>query len=220
MRYEPSHDGAPRRSEVTAVVLCGGASRRMGTDKAKLELDGRWLIERPLEAARAVAERVLLACGVEPRYPELGLECVLDEFRDGDGAAGPLAGLLAGLEAARSPWVVALACDLPLARADVLEGLLATAEHHRLDACLLELERGTQPLLAAYRREPCRRAVRAALERGERRMVAFHAGLAVGSVAAEHLGPAAQAAALNLNTPEDFRALERSGRLDDKLFRP
>lgn len=220
MRYEPSNDGAPRRSEVTAVVLCGGASRRMGTDKAKLELDGRWLIERPLAAAREVAERVLLACGDVPRYPELGLECVLDGFRDERGSVGPLAGLLAGLEAARTPWVVALACDLPLARADVLASLLATARTQQLDACLLELERGTQPLLAAYRRESCSQAVRKALERGERRMVGFHEGLAVGSVAAERLGPAALAAGVNLNTPEEWRALERSGRLDDKLFRP
>lgn len=202
------------------MVLCGGASRRMGTDKAKLELDGRWLIERPLEAARAVAERVLLASGNEPRYAELGLECVLDTFRGGDGSAGPLAGLLAGLEAARTPWVVALACDLPLARAYVLERLLATAVQHDLDACLLELDRGTQPLIAAYRRESCSQAVRRALERGERRMVAFHEGLKVGSVGAERLGPSGPASALNLNTPEDFRALEAKRRLDDKLFRP
>ena len=202
------------------MVVCGGASRRMGTDKAKLELEGRWLIERPLEAARAVAERVLLACGSEPRYVELGLECVLDTFRGEDGSAGPLAGLLAGLEAARTPWVVALACDLPLASADVLRRQLATAVEHELDACLLELERGTQPLVAVYRRESCSRAVRRALERGERRMVGFHAGLKVGSVAADRLGPAAAASALNLNTPEDFRALEAKRGLDDKLFRP
>ena len=51
-------------------------------------------------------------------------------------------------------------------------------------------------------------------------IVIGHIDLAVGSVAAERLGPAALAAGVNLNTPEEWRALERSGRLDDKLFRP
>lgn len=195
----------PARSEVTGLVLCGGESRRMGRDKAAIEHRGRRLIEYPVAALREVAERVLLCSGATPRYPELGLECVLDT----EAEAGPLSGLMAGLEAARSEWVAVLACDLPRAGAPLLRELLAEASARSLDACLLELERGTQPLFAVYRRAPCAAAVRAALAAGERRMVSFHARLGADLVGSLLPEAASAATALNVNTPSDLQALER-----------
>jgi len=201
-------DGVPARDQVTGVCLCGGGSRRMGRDKALLPLGERRLIDYPLEALGAVAGRTVLACGERPRYAELGLPLALDT---GPGA-GPLRGLLAGLEAARTPWVVALACDMPRASAGALEALLGHAARCELDACLAETERGTQPLFAAYRSH-CAPAVRAALERGERRLVAFHGEpfvpasgaprpLRIGSLRLEERA----GEALNVNTPEELRA--------------
>ena len=71
------------------VVLCGGSSRRMGRDKALLEIEGQSLVARAASALAEVAPRVLLASGSAPRYPALGLECVLDPVEGN----GPLAGL-------------------------------------------------------------------------------------------------------------------------------
>jgi molybdopterin-guanine dinucleotide biosynthesis protein A len=201
--------GVPAPAEVTGVLLCGGASRRMGRDKARIELADRGLIEYPLAALREVAARVVLATGTRPRYAELGHEAVLDGLADG----GPLAGLLAGLEAARTEWVAVLACDMPRAGAGVLRELLARAAKDDLDACLLGIERGTQPMLAVYRAS-CAPAVRRALERGERRMVSFLDGTVAESGGARRLRVAALPAgeigageaALNLNTPEELAA--------------
>ena len=201
-----------QRADVTGLLLCGGESRRMGRDKALLPFAGRAVIAGPLEALRELAPRVLLATGAKPRYPELGLECALDPVP----GAGPLAGLCAGLAASRTEWLAVLSCDLPLARGTVLRALLERAEEGGWDAALLELPRGTQPLFAVYR-SSCLGAVRAALERGERRMVSFHGELAVGSVAAALLGPWAERSALNLNTPEDFRTLEQEALRGDTM---
>jgi molybdopterin-guanine dinucleotide biosynthesis protein A len=146
----------------------------MGRDKALALLGERRLIEYPLAALAAVAGKTLLACGERPRYAELGLPLVLDT---GPGA-GPLRGLLAGLEAAAaagSEWVVVAACDMPRLSAGSLEALLAHAVRADLDVCLAEIERGTQPTFGVYRAD-CAGAVRAALERGERRLIAFHGG--------------------------------------------
>ena len=101
---------------VFGLVLCGGASRRMGTDKARLELGERTLIEHALECLRPIVERTLLACGSQPRHAELGHMLVLDRAP----ALGPLAGLEAGLSAAResagaNAVVCMLACDMPFA---------------------------------------------------------------------------------------------------------
>jgi molybdopterin-guanine dinucleotide biosynthesis protein A len=194
----------PPRADVTGVLLCGGKSTRMRADKALLELEGRALIEYPLSVLEQVAQRVVLACGPTPRYAELGLELALDGGADG----GPLAGLLAGLEASATEWTAVLACDMPRADAGVLRELLERAERDSLDACLLEIERGTQPMFAVYRRT-CLQPVRDALEAGERRMISFHprqvAGRALRVASLRPSGACADAA-LNVNTADELRA--------------
>lgn len=188
------------------VVFCGGASRRMGRDKAGLFLAGSTLIDRAVRALASVSARVILASGAEPRYPELGLECVLDA----QPAAGPLAGLaaaLARLERAGATHACVLACDMPHVDADAFRVLLARAKAADADVCLVATEAGPEPLFAVVHVR-ARAAVEAALARGERRMLAFHRlgfpdALHVVTVPEAELGPGC---ARNLNTPEEFQA--------------
>ena len=95
----PAGGGGPDRTQVSGLVLCGGHSRRMGSDKALLPLGGQRLIDFPLGALAQVAGSTSLAVGSTERYGELGLSQVLDDPAWGD--AGPLAGLLAGAMAWR-----------------------------------------------------------------------------------------------------------------------
>lgn len=197
-----------RRLELDAwgVVFCGGASLRMGQDKARLEIGGRTFLERCIDSLSALVPRVLLASGTRERHLGSGLECVLDD----PGGSGPLAGLVAALERAgdgRVQWVLALACDMPLARPEVFAALLARAREKEAHACLLRTANGLEPLFAVYhvRALP---AVRAALDRGERRMNSFHGDLRLESVALSDLGAGLASAARNLNTPHDLEALE------------
>jgi molybdopterin-guanine dinucleotide biosynthesis protein A len=157
----------------------------MGTDKARLELTGKSLLERALGAFEGLATARIIATGRQRRYEELGLPCVLDRRPDG----GPLAGLEAGLECA---------CDMPWATPAAFEALLAEARG--ADACLLTGPRGAEPLFAVYHARVLP-AVRSALDAGERRMISFHAPafhaqggsrgpLRVRSLRAERLGAA------------------------------
>lgn len=204
---------APPLEAVTGVVLCGGGSERMGRDKARLRLEGRSLVETAAAALRPVASRVVLACGASPRYRDLGLDLALDRDPADERGDGPLAGLRAGLEAARTEWIAAVACDLPRARADLFEGLLLRAAQRDLDACLFESRRGLEPLLGVYRRT-CLEPLRAALASGQRRVTAFFdretagRGLRIGRLREPELGPelAGWDPAVNLNTPEDYDA--------------
>lgn len=183
---------------VLGAVLCGGESRRMGADKARLELRGRSLLAGAAQVVGAVADRVVLASGAGPRYPELGLDEVPDRVPGG----GPLAGLEAVLEVASSEgfaWVLAVACDMPGLEEGVLSRLVDEARRTGADACLLQSPEGVEPLYAVYHRR-CHAAVRRALERGERRMIAFHPEVRVATLAV------AGASARNLNTPDELRA--------------
>jgi molybdopterin-guanine dinucleotide biosynthesis protein A len=188
----------PARAATTGVVLCGGRSLRMGRDKSLLEIGGRTLLERAIAVLDAQADEVLLACGPAERYEELGRPLVLDAFPDG----GPLAGIEAGLSRARTEWIAALACDMPRAEPSIFAALLDRAERDGLDVCFLRTARGVEPLCAVYRKT-CLEPVRAALGKGERKVVSFlrvEPRVRAGELELE------PGLAVNLNTPAEFEA--------------
>lgn len=173
----------------------------MGRDKARLVLARSSLLERSIAALEEVVPTVLLASGSTPRYVESGRECLLD-VRAG---VGPLAGLVAALErlqGAGIDYACVLACDMPGATSEVFRALLAEARATGADVCLVRTPNGTEPLCGVYhvRALP---AVRAALERGERRMNAFHCEVRLASLEEARLGIGC---ARNLNTPGEFLA--------------
>jgi len=189
---------------VAGVVVCGGRSARMGSDKARLLLDGRSLLERVVAEVREVVPEVVLACGPRERYGELGLPLALDEWPDG----GPLAGIVAGMEAVAADRILVVACDMPRVAGALFETLIDRATREALDVCFFESERGVEPLCAVYGRR-CLEPMRRALSAGRRRVRAFHeegGELSVGYVRSTEL-PAelrGRDVAVNLNTPEEL----------------
>ena len=169
-------------------------------------------------ACYSLCPKVFLACGATPRYEDFGRELVLDAPSGSGSSLGPLAGLSAGLVRAHAlglEWVIVLACDLPLCSAELLRQLLEHALREQADVCLLELERGTQPLLGVYRSEVGQLA-QVALARGDRRMVSFHSDrLGARALRLCHLRTSdarARLEASNVNTPaelEQLAALDR-----------
>ncbi len=200
-------DSQVAKKAILGVVFCGGESKRMGFDKATAPLGPGTLIERSVAGLADVVPEVVLASGEFERYPELGLECVLDR----DGGSGPLAALEAGLRHARlqhgEGWVCVLPCDSPRADGRVFAHLLARAQRVGAQACLLETEQGPQPLYAVYSTD-CLEPVAAALDAGERRMIAWHEGYGAVEVTGVRLSdlPAeiARSCADNVNTPEEL----------------
>ncbi len=181
-------DGIAVAAGVSGLLLCGGRSRRMGFDKARLEIEGETLLERCARQLETVSDELLIASGTQPRYGDLlsprpNRRWVLDEGpAEGDSGEerdGPLAGLLAGLEASRSELILAVACDMPGLEIGLLRALIERARSERLDVCLAAVVRPgesrpvAQPLLGVYRRRlrPC---LRQALQLGRRRLVDFH----------------------------------------------
>ena len=126
--------------KVAGVVLAGGLSRRMGGgDKALLSLGGRSILDHVIERARPqVSSLALNANGYAARFARFGLPVIADVV---EGYAGPLAGVLTGLEwaAAEHPdcaWVASFASDAPFLSVDLVARLLAAIEKDGADlAC-------------------------------------------------------------------------------------
>lgn len=97
-------------SDITGIILSGGLSSRMGTDKALLRISDRTIIERTLDLMSNIFENILLSTNDFESYRFLGLPMVADVYKD----HGPISGVHAALVASTSNKNFFLSCDLPL----------------------------------------------------------------------------------------------------------
>jgi molybdopterin-guanine dinucleotide biosynthesis protein A len=184
---------------VTGFVLAGGASRRMGRDKALLEYQGR-------PAAAVLAARLSEATGEvtligDPeRYAHLGFPVVGDRVP----GLGPMGGLATALGLQAADWNLVIACDFLHVTSDLLKELAARAlASPDLDCVAAALPgsepgAGPQPLCAAYHARLAGHVTRC-LQSKHLKMKDFLAEIRTGTVAVRD--PAVLA---NLNTPGDW----------------
>lgn len=196
---------------MSGLVLAGGSSRRMGTDKAQMVVRGELLVSRAVRTLSEVCAEVVVASGDGHRLDHLGLTQVADVMPD----AGPLAGIAAGLAAARHPVVAVVAVDMPDISAPLLrflaglwDGAWDGAGNGAWDgpAALVPVVDGRwQPLHAVYARSAAPGIV--SFLRGGGRSVRR----ALAALGARPVEPDVWAAAVpdgrfavNLNAPEDL----------------
>lgn len=171
------------------AVLCGGASRRMGVDKATIPVDGVAMARRVADAlVEARCSPVVAIGGDSVELSRLGLEHVDDEFP----GEGPLGGILTALSVGSPAAVVA--CDLPNLRAATVEKLIAALGDH--DAAIAHTDRA-EPLCAVWS-DRAASVLRAQFQSGER---AVHRALDGLDIAWVTVSPADLR---NVNTPGDL----------------
>ncbi len=193
-----------QQPSLTAIILAGGQSRRMGVDKALLRLPsgGPTLIERVVEAARAVTDDVVIVAEDAGRLPPMAVRTASDAI----AGAGPLAGLVAGFAAARHPDILVLACDLPYLSVPLLRWMAGLPRTWDALVPVLPNADGTagwEPLHALYTR-PCLVPMRAALDRGDRQATAFFPAINVQPLTADEMRPhdLAGRSTISVNTPD------------------
>jgi molybdopterin-guanine dinucleotide biosynthesis protein A len=191
-------DGAT--TGVAAVVLAGGRSRRMGTDKATVPFCGRRMIDVVVERLRGLTDEVVV-CARQRNTLEPILVPVVE---DAEEYAGPLPALVAGIRAAGTTRVVAVACDMPFLNVPLLADLAARLEED-IDAVVPVTDDGPQPLHAAYG-DCAVEPLLAALAAGERSLRGALGRLRVRWVEEEvwrGLDPSGRSFR-NVNTPEEL----------------
>jgi molybdopterin-guanine dinucleotide biosynthesis protein A len=203
------------------LILAGGRSRRMGQDKIWLPLgvDGVSLIERAVARVRPLAAEFLFSANAPEPFDALishlrdrgvPAQVVSDRYP----GAGPLAGLHAGLSAARCDLLLTVAGDMPFINPALVAHLGALMPG--FDAVIPELphprtgELVKEPLHAIYRRS-CLGAVVARLVAGERQMISFLSDVRVRTVGPDEIrdfDPDFRSF-FNVNTPKDWDAAEQ-----------
>jgi molybdopterin-guanine dinucleotide biosynthesis protein A len=186
---------------ISAALLTGGASSRMGCDKAHLEIDGVPAASRISRLLAALFGEVLIVGG-KPPATAYGRRVA-----DPEGPRCALRGVAGALAAASCERVLVVATDLPLLSADLLLALVAWPE---ADAVVPRTASGLHPLCALYRREPVLAVARARLADGRLAL----RGL-LDAIDTETLEEADLArvdpdgtALSNVNTPEDLARVQ------------
>ncbi len=194
---------------VAGVILAGGLSRRMGGgDKCLREIAGRPLLAHIIERVRPQVARLVLNANGDPgRFHAFGLPVVADSV---EGFAGPLAGILAGLDwaAANAPdcvRVASFAADAPFIPRDLVSRLVAAADRENAELACAASAGQAHPVFGLWRVD-LREALREALVREQIHKVDRWTGrykLVQVEFAAEPIDPF-----FNANRPDDLRAAE------------
>ena len=133
---------------ITAVLLAGGKSRRMGRDKATIEWRGRPLWEWQIEKLRALrAEKIFLSTQSDVPWRPADVELLLDA----PPSRGPLSGLVAALASTEADHLLTLAVDMPFMSTEHLRLLCGLAENGM--GVIPMIDRRAEPLSAIYPKE-------------------------------------------------------------------
>jgi len=185
---------------VTPIVLAGGAGTRLGgVNKALLDIGGRRVVDRLLEAVRPLGDEIVIVSNDDSL---LGLPRTR-VVQDVERGAGALMGLYSGLCAVHTPLATATACDMPFVSTAVLQELLALADGY--DAVVPVLADQPEPLHAVYR-ATCVPFIAEALAAGKKRLIAFFDAVEVRyvpEVQVRRWDPELRSF-LNVNRPDDL----------------
>lgn len=129
-----------------AIILSGGKSTRMGTNKALLKIQDMPNVERIVNVLRPDFPHPVLVTNDPDLYHFLGVNTVKDYFP----GKGPLAGIHAGLIASPYEVNVSAACDMPFVSAELARALIEKSHHY--DAVIPVVGGKQQPLFAVYKK--------------------------------------------------------------------
>jgi molybdopterin-guanine dinucleotide biosynthesis protein A len=193
---------------IVGAVLAGGRGRRIGGDKAALDLGGRSLASYPVAALQTAGLDVTLVLR-EDQAPPDDLESLTAVHDEVEGA-GPLGGLHAVLQSMPGEWALVVSCDQPLIRASLLQRLMSRGRDSDADVILARVDDRLHPMPGLYRKT-CLPAVQLALDGGELALRDLLKGLRVNELGGEELDSLdpEHASFLNVNTPKDLANVRR-----------
>ena len=148
---------------ITGIILSGGKSSRMGSDKASLLLNGKPFIQHVIEAVKPLVNTLFIVSS-NPEHDIFDLERINDYMED----AGPLSGLYTGLAHSKTEYNLVLSCDIPFIKTETLS-LLLDENFSGYDIVQLSSNSKSMPLIALYKKS-CAPICLELLNSGERRL--------------------------------------------------
>ncbi|SNR16289.1 molybdenum cofactor guanylyltransferase [Tenacibaculum jejuense] len=133
-----------KNNNITGIVLAGGKSSRMGTDKSKIVFNGKTFIEHSISALECITSDIIIISNTSD-HDTFSYERIPDEIQN----FGPVAGIYSGLKAIKTEYAIILSCDIPLINSYVLNKLVHAIDNE-FDIIQFEYQDKATPLIALY----------------------------------------------------------------------
>ena len=200
-----------RLARLSLAIIAGGQSRRMGRDKAFVQLHGKAMIEHVIARSSDLGQaETILITNKRDRYAHLGLPMYSDILPD----KGSLGGIYTALMRAQAPYVLVLACDMPFISGDLLRFMIAQI-NDETDIVVPRVDGYPQGMHAIYSKA-CLEPIRKQLEANRLKIIRFYDAMRVRYLDEADYGsydPDARSFT-NLNTPGE---LEQARAQSDQL---
>ncbi len=200
---------------LTVCIQAGGASSRMGEDKALKPFLGRPLIQRVVERLSPIANEMIVTTNRPEDYQFLRTSTgsvqrlrLAPDLKPGRGALG---GLYTAIASATHPLVAVVACDMPFASPALIGAASRLMAQEEADVVIAKTEEGFEPIHAVYRRETCLPAIEAAIDADQWKVIAWFPQVKVRILTSDELKQFDPdgLAFWNVNTPEEFIQAEQ-----------
>jgi len=153
-------------TKATAIVMAGGSSNRMGTDKSMLPFKGQSIIEAICEQLRGSFDQILISANEVDKFAFLGFEVVPDKVPE----QGPLMGIASALQASANELNFVIACDIPKINLACVNRMLTEAVESQADIVVPTIgDKKYEPLFAIYRKSALE-AINKTLSSGKRKI--------------------------------------------------
>ena len=133
------------------VILAGGKGRRLGREKAWVELDGKSLLQHAVSNLEFLNSEIVIVKAPEGELPPVSAGVNLKVVQDSVGGKGPLAGILWGLVNSKYRYNLIVACDMPLLNKDLVKYMISSVEDY--DAVVPRLGKYREPLQTVYSKD-------------------------------------------------------------------
>ncbi len=185
------------QNDITGIILAGGKSSRMGTDKGLLTLNNKPFIQYCIEALQPLVSEIIIVSS-HTDHDAFQVKRIGDIIED----AGPVSGIYSGLKASKTTYNLILSCDIPLIHTSVLKQLIAAVDDTS-EIIQMESRNKTMPLIALYKKS-CGEKFLKQLQQDERRL-----RIAVKQCRTKtiRLDSEYDVFTTNVNTPEALKAL-------------
>lgn len=188
-------------ANLTLSIQAGGYSKRMGRDKALLEFNNLTLIEYIIQRGKSLTNNIVITTNTPEKYAFLGLPMFSDQI----SLSGTLVGISTALQAANTPYVAIVACDMPFFSPALFHHELSILKSDDLHAVVPQTEKGIEPLHAVYQRETCLATINHSLQNKELSPKKWLQRLQVKYIQnLGNFGPI-QELFMNINTPDDYQ---------------
>lgn len=186
---------------ITGIVLAGGRSRRMGTDKSLMMLNGKSMIEYSIDALKPLCHKIVISSN-NFSYDFTGCEVWPDELPD----QAPIVGIYSCLKRSKTDINIILSCDMPLMSTSVLEFLLSNSSNHDINVPM-HGDGFIEPLCGIYKKSSME-ILKEFIDNGNFRLNECIRATSHHLISIESEFPIlSENMFLNINTPDDFNDL-------------